>query len=258
MHLLFNFYIAAPPFSVDVLDALQLVINELLPQWSRELRVGKYEDSDDCLTVGRNGRLYDAVHRAAPPKRRLGKAVFTGAYEGLSFFVDHLESAYPPELNVIDIEVYLLPLVEGRSTSHWARELFEAMALRLPIRYAKAHTSEEYHAKNMVDDESGVRAIGADLKQAIPGLYWLSYFGPLYVELIGRDKLLTAPAYEVKPIGDGVLIALDPEAEAWQSAGYREREGATISHLGEQFFFSRLDPKRLTVAPDYRGERKSR
>jgi hypothetical protein len=70
---------------------------------------------------------------------------------------------------------------------------------------------------------------------------------------MGRGRLLTAPAYEVKPVDDGVLVALDATADAWNTAAYRQREQAVIEHLGKQYFFSRHEPGRQTVAPDFRA-----
>jgi hypothetical protein len=103
----------------------------------------------------------------------------------------------------------------------------------------------------MIDDETGVRAVGASITHAIPGLYWLSFFGRPYVDLMGRERLLSAPAYEAKSVDDGVLVALDASADAWETAVYREREQAVIEHLGKQYFFSRHDPSRQTIAPDF-------
>jgi len=70
---------------------------------------------------------------------------------------------------------------------------------------------------------------------------------------MGQERLLSAPAYEVKSVDDGVLIALDSSADAWETVAYREREQAVIEHLGKQYFFSRHDPGRQTVAPDFRA-----
>jgi hypothetical protein len=148
-------------------------------------------------------------------------------------------------------------MVEGRTTSNWARAIFEALTSRMLIRYANVHLDEEYYAKNMIDDETGTRAIGPNLAEGLPGLYWLNYFGAPYVELIGRERLLTSPAYEVKAVGDGVLVALDASAEAWQSEAYRQREQATTAHLGQQYFFSRWEPDRKTVAPNFRADLKA-
>lgn len=253
MHLWCGFYVSEPLFGESQLDGLQFVINEVLPDWSRGLRAAKDEDSEDGIAVGRGGRLHDCIHRVAAPKRGLGDAVISGAYQGLSFFLVHSDRTLPPELNEVAIEVYRLSTVENKTTSAWAREAFGAIVARLPIRYANAYADEEYYAKNMIDDETGVRAIGANITHATPGLYWLNFFGAPYVDLMGRERLLSAPAYEVKPVDDGVLIALDEAADGWQSEAYRRRERAVIAHLGEQYFFSRHDPERKTVAPDFRA-----
>ncbi len=249
MHLWCGFYVSQPLFGEAQLDGLQSVINEVLPHWASELRAAKNEDSPDSIAVGRVGRLHDCIHRVAAPKRRLGHAVLTGASQGLSFFLDHSDRTLPPELNEVTIEVYGPSTVEGKTTSAWAREAFERFAGRLPVRYGNVHMSEEYHEKNMIDDETGVRAIGANITDAIPGLYWLNYFGAPYLDLIGRDRLLSSPAYEVKPVGDGVLVALDSSADAWQTVAYQQRAQAVMAHLGKQVFFSRHDAARQAVAP---------
>jgi hypothetical protein len=255
MHLWCKFYVSRPLFDAAQLDVLQSVINETLPQWSSELRVAMYEHSRKHFVVGRQARLFDGVHQVAPPKQRFGCAVLTGAYKNLSFFLDHCESRVPVELNKMAVEVYGPFMIEGQATSAWARGFFEAIAAQLPVRYGNARTSEEYDAKNMVDDETGAYAIGANVNKAIPGLYWLNYFGGPYVDLIGRERLLSAPAYDVKPVGDGVLIALDSSAESWQSEPYVEREQAVINHLGPQYFFSRLHPDRQMTAPNFAAYR---
>ena len=251
MHLWCTFFVSRPMFADVQLHGLHSVINGLLPNWSVELRAARDEDSPKYIVVRRQGRLYDCIQQVAPPKRGLGWAVLTGSYGGLSFFVMHCEGTLPPELNETTIEVYGPSTVEGQATSAWARRIFEVLAARLPVRYARANIKGEFDAKNLVDDETGVRAIGVLLAHSLPGLYWLNYFGAPYVDLIGRERLLTEPAYEVKPVGDGVLLALDASPDAWQTAAYKEREAATIAHLGKQFFFSRSDPERKTIAPDF-------
>jgi hypothetical protein len=67
MHLWCRFYVGRPMFDEAQLDGLQAVINELLPQWSSALRVAEHEDSKNRIVVGRDGRLYDAIHKVAPP-----------------------------------------------------------------------------------------------------------------------------------------------------------------------------------------------
>ena len=255
MHMWFGFYLTRPVFDEAQLRELQRVINDRLPQWASRLRATEDEDSPGGALVSQDHGLYDCIYAIAPPKYGLGDVVLSGAYAGISFYVFHCITTYPPVLNRMSIEVDELATIEGQMTSDWARGMFEAVTAQLPVRYGFARLDEEYYAKNMIDDETGVRAIGADITAAIPGLYWLNYLGAPYVNLIGRERLLTAPAYEVKPAGDGVLLALDSSPDAWQRAAYQQREQAVIAHLGEQFFFSRSDPERKTIAPDFRSDR---
>ena len=126
-----------------------------------------------------------------------------------------------------------------------------SLAQPLPVRYGHVHNSAEFNTKNMIDDQTGTRAIGRLLTDSLPGLYWLNLFGAPYLDLIGRERLLSAPAFEVNPVDDGVLLTLASAADAWERADYKDREQAVITHLGEEFFFSRHDPGRKTIAPDF-------
>ena len=73
MHLWCEFHISRPMFAEAQLDGLQSVINALLPVWSNSLRVAKHEDSHDWAAVGRQGRLHDSIHGAAPPNETWAK-----------------------------------------------------------------------------------------------------------------------------------------------------------------------------------------
>lgn len=39
-------------------------------------------------------------------------------------------------------------------------------------------------------------------------LYWANFFGPRYMECIGRDKILNAPAWDIEELSDGGLLYL--------------------------------------------------
>jgi hypothetical protein len=224
----------------------------VLPHWSTELRAAKHEDSSDWIMIGHAARLFDVIRKVAPTTRHQpATAILRGRDPNVSFFLNHFQRLAAPVANRIWVEVFQRAAVEDRPCSDWAHDLFEALIGRLPIRYANARLDAEYSAKNMIEDESSAMAIGANIVKAIPGLYWLNYFGDAYVKLIGQQRLLSAPAYEVNQIGGGVLIGLDALPDRWTTAEYREREQRTIAHLGEQFFFSRHDPQRKTVAPDF-------
>jgi len=248
-HLWLKMYLSRPVFAETPMDELQAVINDLLHDWSVELRAAQFESTP--VLVGRTLRLFECVQQVAPPTDGIGSAELAGSYEDLSMYLQHGQTTLPPSNNQIAIEVYRRSSVEGQTVAEWAPRMFEALTIHLPVRYARACTNTEYAAKNMVDDEEGTWAIGADLLDAIPGIYWLNFFGPPYVDLIGRERLLSAPAHEVKTAGAGVLVALDSSPVAWKNADYRQRERDVVAHLGEQFFFSRFDPERKTIAPDF-------
>jgi hypothetical protein len=203
--------------------------------------------------VGRDGDLAQGIHQAAPSKHGLGLVILKGAYEGLTFYLDHCDETLPPELNYVSVEIYCLMTVENCSPPEWAWSFFEETVSALPVRYANVRSSEEFSAKNLINDAEGLRAVGVKLDVSLPGLYWLNYFGRPYIKFIGEDRLLSAPTFAARKVGNGVLLALDDSPLNWQSAAYREREAATITHIGRQYFFLKDEPGRRLIAPDFRA-----
>jgi hypothetical protein len=254
MHLWLKFYIERPMFEEEQLDALQLLINKHLPAWASELRVGAHEDSPDSTLLMPHESLYQAASQAFPVTFGFSSFTITGSYEGLAFFVDGCRSTLPPELNVLSIEIFEKDRIEQHSAADWARDFFAQVAAHLPVRYGNCHLDEEFDAKNMVTTPEVTKAVGVNIDKAVPGLYWLNYFGIPFVKLMGREVLLSAPAYRVEQVGDGVLIALSETPDEWANAAYRECANAVIDRIGTDFFFSREDPDRKTIAPDFRSE----
>lgn len=248
MHLHCDFHLARPLFDAEPLSAFHELLKEYLPGWSRSLRISA---GDKIAILGTDGDLHGGIHSVAPPRRGVGSAILLGGDEGLSIYLDHTHAPALADGNQISFEILDCPSVEGRAVASWIRDFFEAASGRLPVRYGKAHSNEEYYAKNMHNDESGTGALKAGCNDGLPGLYWLNFIGPEYCNLIGRERLLRAPAAEVKAVGEGVLLGLDPSPRAWTTVPYQKQEQAVIDHLGKQFFFSRQDPDRQTVGPDF-------
>jgi hypothetical protein len=259
-HLDLKLYPELPVFQDGVLKTLHSLINQHLPQWSTELQVTEDDYSRGGVKVGRDGDLSQGIQQAAPLRHGfgVGSAILKGAYKGLTIYLDHCNETLPPNLNYISVELYRLAAVEDHTPPEWAWSFFEALVSVLPVRYGRANLDAEFRAKNLIDDTEGLRAVGVKLDVALPGLYWLNHFGAPYLKLIGKDRLLSAPVYQAKGAGEGVLIALDASPLSWESTAYREREQQAIGHIGPQFFFSKGDPERRTVAPDFRSEHLSR
>jgi hypothetical protein len=79
-----------------------------------------------------------------------------------------------------------------------------------------------------------------DLKRRIPDIYWTTVFGQPYLELFGKERLLSTPAYRVDVLSERmVLLQISKElSEVGDHTGTfsRARERA-ILHLGEKAFF---------------------
>jgi hypothetical protein len=71
----------------------------------------------------------------------------------------------------------------------------------------------------------------------IPDVYWLTFFGPPYVKLFGRERLLSAPAYKVEELSYGG-ISLQQQGlrsfSAFKQAQGKAGEGLEWHHVVEQ------------------------
>ncbi len=77
-----------------------------------------------------------------------------------------------------------------------------------------------------------------DLREGIPDLPWATLFGPPYVELFGRDRLLTTPAARVESMGEAVYVQLtdDPSDVAKKREDYLANQHAAKQHLDTDAF----------------------
>lgn len=89
---------------------------------------------------------------------------------------------------------------------------------------------------------SGKSSIGAgyakQLAKGIPTLFWGNLFGPPYVDLIGRERLLAAPAAIVREETWGVYMQVSedpPSDDTW--ATFRARRNSLMAYLGRDAFF---------------------
>jgi hypothetical protein len=88
--------------------------------------------------------------------------------------------------------------------------------------------------------------------RCVPDLYWLTLFGPPYVKLFGRERLLSAPAYKVEELAyGGITLQLTPSLSDLRTKTdeFEAVRSATLAHLDNDAFF---DP---TKGPDYEYQR---
>lgn len=88
------------------------------------------------------------------------------------------------------------------------------------------------------------------LRHWLPDMPWTVVFGPAYVRLFGKERLLTCPAYKVEDIGDEMVFIQLTENMADIHEKYEEVMQARAlakKHLGEECFF------KPELAYDYKG-----
>jgi hypothetical protein len=142
--------------------------------------------------------------------------------------------------------------VQGVRASEWAARVFDALVERTQPVWGAAYSVDEYLAKVM-SDGPGVAAVGRDFGRFLPGLFTRNFFGSPYVELIGRDRLLSVGHASVEAVGSGIVLALAEDTRSWDSEARRAQEQQVLDELGPQYFFSKLRPDRETSAPDWRA-----
>lgn len=95
--------------------------------------------------------------------------------------------------------------------------------------------------------------VTVELKRYIGNLAWGAFFGKPYIELIGLEKLLKAPAFLIETWQDGVYVQITENIEdTFQK--YDEFDALRKSikkYLGHQYFFSPDMPKNEYSAPTF-------
>lgn len=79
------------------------------------------------------------------------------------------------------------------------------------------------------------------LRRWLPDVFWGTVFGAPYVRLIGKQKLLTAPAYKVQELGDEmVYVQLSESLSDVHNdfAAMQQRRAKVKAHLDNNIFFN--------------------
>ena len=121
--------------------------------------------------------------------------------------------------------------------------------------YGFVATDHDYRAKHFFSVKEGVsevqQYIGDNPEQGIPGLYWMNFFGPVYVDYFGKKKLAALSDHaETVFLDDGPFCLrfgrLPDESHAVATLDHQR---AVIRILGEAAFFDRHYPERELDIP---------
>lgn len=246
------------------------LLHEVAKDWAADLHIyregekPRRRDIKDFVTDVRaaaleRGELYEqliAKHGPGPFPRRTGSVELRGADDSLIIVLILDDYLFAPSVgcyhwgNDVGVQV-CKPRVAGLDAAEFVRRFSSRACAQLSPWYAHGHVPEEWDHKNMSHEGGGTMAIGSDISRYLPGLYWLNFFGEPYCQLIGKPRLLSAPAHETEELDAGVLLLLAPEPDAWYTPEYKAVENRILMHVGDKYFFNRHEPQRDTVAPNF-------
>lgn len=98
---------------------------------------------------------------------------------------------------------------------------------------------------------TGVMVSTHALRHWLPDMPWAVVFGPAYVRMFGKERLLTCPAYKVEDIGEEMVfiqLTLNMEDIYTKYDEVMQARAEAKRHLGEECFF------KSELAYDYREE----
>jgi len=117
------------------------------------------------------------------------------------------------------------------------------LCARFPPVFAICATTADLARQHTVyspttGEDLGMRGLVLGPGEGLPGVCWLTFFGPELVAFFGRERLLSLDVHRVfdrGPSGVGVLLQESPHAGTPVT---RQRlESAVVAALGQEFFF---------------------
>jgi hypothetical protein len=210
------------------------------------------------VVEGKRRRKYSrsALWKALEEKR--GERVTTiglsrTEWPGLSMTLRLYSSTIPSKLDILLKVQPLSFFTEAERCLHFV-EMVRAWASRYPVSHASAHS--------LADDQlSGAPNFGRDdeteARDGFDKLYevfWLNVFGPKLVEAVGRERMLSTPAWRVEELSNGsILLVTWPTAADFASDEARLAQARAHVHLRPDLDFDTvlrtLRERSATLAP---------
>lgn len=136
-----------------------------------------------------------------------------------------------------------------------ALRLFGFLVDHFEPAFGSIATVEDSRAKHQVawreGDEHVSQHMGLDVgkfvtttidygREVLPGIYWVTYFGPGAAELVGRAALECLEADRVERLRSGFLVRAYPSARASTTQPAHAAEAQIMKQLGREHFFDKL------------------
>ena len=76
-------------------------------------------------------------------------------------------------------------------------------------------------------------------RDVLPGVYWVTYFGPGAMEIVGKAPLQDLKADRVEKSGEGFVVRAYPSVRAAGTEAARQAESEIKDQLGKEHFFDK-------------------
>jgi hypothetical protein len=76
-------------------------------------------------------------------------------------------------------------------------------------------------------------------REVLPGVYWVTYFGPGALEIVGKAPFQHMKADRVEKLGDGYLVRAYPSGRTAGSDAAYQAEREIREQLGKKHFFDK-------------------
>src|SRR5262249_30226262 len=120
-------------------------------------------------------------------------------------------------------------------------EMVRAWATRYTVTHATAHSTDDMAlagSPNFGRDDETESRNGFD---KVYEVFWLNVFGPKLVETVGRERMLSTPAWRVEELPNGsVLLVTWPTAADFASDEARLAQARAHAHLRPDLNFDTI------------------
>ncbi|WP_224368867.1 hypothetical protein [Hyalangium versicolor] len=210
------------------------------------------------VVEGRRQRKYTrvAVWKALG-ERRTEDIAGTGLYHSTYPFVSLALSCglqeSPRELGVM-LHVQPLSFFTEVERCRAFVDMVRAWAVHYSVPYTSAHSMADRQLAGFPNYGRDDRTRFRDGFDKVYEVSWLNVFGPKLVETVGRERMLSTPAYRVEELPNGaVLLVTWPTAADFTSEGARQAQARVLVHLRPELELNTvlrtLHERNATLAP---------
>ncbi|MEQ1488314.1 MAG: hypothetical protein ABL920_07450 [Methylotenera sp.] len=262
-------------YNSSSINLLQKTLLEISPIFCEKLRVLEFERDSKYIAIDisnpmslteavkakglKRGPTYEKLSAKHPPRtsRRFGSTLVYGKARSTFLNVDFDE--YVPGRKSGDSWLFSntisgftsAPRISGITQIEWVRQLMTKMSEDPAVLWGAAYHKDEFYEKNSLNATEGMRILGRNMRNHLPGLYWLNIFGPKYRDFIGDKNFNLLETHCSELVGLSRVIELYENPEDWSIKIASDTCKSITQKIGEEYFYNKEKPNAKTIAPNF-------